>query len=98
MPYKDIERKKEWERLHRPERLARRRELRRINAAQEEAQPERIGNGRNEYELKGRAHTPSHARFSSTSTYGLTLFEGTGFAPTPWVKGVDPVTFIRLFR
>lgn len=31
MPYKDPERKKEWERSHRPERLARRRELR--NAA-----------------------------------------------------------------
>jgi len=28
MPYKDPERKKEWERLHRTERLARRRELR----------------------------------------------------------------------
>ncbi len=28
MPYKDPARKKEWERLHRPERLARRRELR----------------------------------------------------------------------
>ena len=28
MPYKDLSRKKEWERLHRPERLARRRELR----------------------------------------------------------------------
>ena len=28
MPYKDPERKKEWERLHRPQRLARRRELR----------------------------------------------------------------------
>jgi hypothetical protein len=28
MPYKDPERKKEWERLHRPERLARRREQR----------------------------------------------------------------------
>ena len=28
MPYKDPEQKKEWERLHRPQRLARRRELR----------------------------------------------------------------------
>jgi len=28
MPYKDPARKKEWERLHRPQRLARRRELR----------------------------------------------------------------------
>jgi hypothetical protein len=35
MPYKDLERKKEWERLHRPQRLARRRELR-IEAAQQE--------------------------------------------------------------
>ena len=34
MPYKDPERKKEWERLHRPERLARRRELRRTEATQ----------------------------------------------------------------
>ena len=32
MPYKDPERKKEWERLHRPQRLERRRELRRIPA------------------------------------------------------------------
>src|SRR3989442_6417074 len=40
MPYKDLERKKEWERLHRPERLARRRELRRIEAAQQAARPE----------------------------------------------------------
>lgn len=29
MPYKDPEQKKQWERLHRPERLARRREQRR---------------------------------------------------------------------
>src|SRR5882757_4013778 len=32
MPYKDSERKKEWERLHRTERLARRRELRHVQA------------------------------------------------------------------
>jgi hypothetical protein len=40
MPYKDLERKKEWERLHRTERLARRRELRRIETAQQAARPE----------------------------------------------------------
>ena len=40
MPYKDAKRKTEWERLHRPQRLARRRELRRIEAARKEAQPE----------------------------------------------------------
>src|SRR5882762_3753732 len=40
MPYKDRERKKEWERLHRPERLARRRELRRIEAVERAARPE----------------------------------------------------------
>jgi hypothetical protein len=39
MPYKDSERKKEWERLHRPQRLARRRELRRIEATQQAARP-----------------------------------------------------------
>lgn len=44
MPYKDLERKKEWERLHRPQRLARRQELRRIQAAQEEARPKVTGN------------------------------------------------------
>ena len=38
MPYKDVERKKEWERLHRPQRLARRRELRRVEAAQRASQ------------------------------------------------------------
>jgi hypothetical protein len=40
MPYKDLERKREWERLHRPERLARRRELRRIAAAQQVTRPD----------------------------------------------------------
>ena len=40
MAYKDLERKKEWERLHRPQRLARRRELRRIEVAQQAARPE----------------------------------------------------------
>jgi 4-hydroxybenzoate polyprenyltransferase len=39
MPYKDPEAKREWERQHRPERLARRRELRRVETAQKEAQP-----------------------------------------------------------
>src|SRR5690348_10019365 len=40
MPYKDPERKKEWERLHRPHRLARRRELRRSEAAQQQPRHE----------------------------------------------------------
>ena len=40
MPYRDLERKKEWERLHRAERLARRRELRRAEAAQQATRPE----------------------------------------------------------
>ena len=40
MPYKDSGRKKEWERLHRPERLARRRELRRLTAEQSASRPE----------------------------------------------------------
>jgi hypothetical protein len=40
MPYKDLERKIEWERQNRPHRLARRRQLRRIEAAQKEARPE----------------------------------------------------------
>ena len=40
MSYKDPEAKKEWERLHRPQRLARRRELRRIAAAPQAARPE----------------------------------------------------------
>jgi hypothetical protein len=39
MPYKDPERKKEWERLHRTERLARRRELRVAQAVEQTAQP-----------------------------------------------------------
>ncbi len=45
MPYKDPERKKEWERLHRVERLGRRRELRRIEAAQQAARPEASSKG-----------------------------------------------------
>jgi len=40
MPYKDLERKKEWERIHRAERLARRRELRGIAAAQQATRPD----------------------------------------------------------
>jgi hypothetical protein len=39
VPYKEPQRKREWERLHRSERLARRRELRQAEAAREEAQP-----------------------------------------------------------
>ena len=39
MPYKDPERKKEWERLHRPGRLARRRQLRQIEAVERQPQP-----------------------------------------------------------
>jgi len=39
MPYKDLERKKEWERLHRVERLARRRELRHVQAAEQTTRP-----------------------------------------------------------
>jgi hypothetical protein len=39
MPYKDPQRKKEWERRHRLQRLARRRDLRRIEAADNATQP-----------------------------------------------------------
>jgi hypothetical protein len=38
MPYKDPRQKQAWERLNRPARLARRRELRRIAAAREQAE------------------------------------------------------------
>ena len=43
MPYKDMDRKKEWEQEHRSERLARRRQLRQIAAARIAAQPEAFG-------------------------------------------------------
>jgi hypothetical protein len=39
MPYKDPKRKKEWERLHRPERLTRRRELRHGQALEQTTRP-----------------------------------------------------------
>jgi hypothetical protein len=39
MPYKDPQRKKEWERLHRTERLARRRELRHAQAVEQTSRP-----------------------------------------------------------
>jgi hypothetical protein len=39
MPYKDPTRKREWELRHRAQRLARRRELRRIESASKQAQP-----------------------------------------------------------
>ena len=40
MPYKDPERKKDWERLHRNERLARRRELRYVQAVEQTTRPQ----------------------------------------------------------
>jgi hypothetical protein len=40
MPYKDPRRKTEWELRHRPQRVARRRELRRIEAAQQPTEPD----------------------------------------------------------
>lgn len=43
MPYKDPQKKMEWEQQHRPQRLARRRELRQIEAAWKEAHPEPSG-------------------------------------------------------
>jgi len=39
MPYKDLERKREWERLHRPQRLVRRRQLRSIAAGERVSRP-----------------------------------------------------------
>jgi len=39
MPYRDHQRKREWEQRHRTHRVARRRELRRIEAARQAAQP-----------------------------------------------------------
>jgi hypothetical protein len=39
MPYKDLEQKRAWEQEHRAERLARRRELRQIQAARTAAEP-----------------------------------------------------------
>jgi len=45
MPFKDPERKKEWERRHRLERLTRRRELRRIQSAQQATRSEAIRTG-----------------------------------------------------
>jgi hypothetical protein len=39
MPYKNAERKKEWERLHRSERLTRRRELRHEQALEQTTRP-----------------------------------------------------------
>jgi hypothetical protein len=42
MPYKDPHKKREWESKHRSERLARRRELRRSNAARKDARPREL--------------------------------------------------------
>ena len=39
MPYKDMDRKKEWEQEHRSKELARRRQLRQIEEARMAAQP-----------------------------------------------------------
>jgi hypothetical protein len=42
MPYKDPQRKMEWEKRHHSQRVARRRELRQIEAAWKEAHPEAV--------------------------------------------------------
>jgi hypothetical protein len=44
MPYKDPQRKKEWERLHRTERLARRREQRQVQTVEQTVRPRVVGN------------------------------------------------------
>jgi len=43
MPYKDPEAKREWERQHRPRRLARRRELRQMDTARKQVRAEGTG-------------------------------------------------------
>ena len=43
MPYKDPQKKREWERQHRVQRLARRRELRQIEGVRKQAQPKALG-------------------------------------------------------
>jgi hypothetical protein len=48
MPYKNPERKKEWERQHRGERLARRRELRRVAADQGTTRPRKVAQEKSE--------------------------------------------------
>ena len=45
MPYKDLEHKRAWEQRHLLQRLARRRELRRAEAARKATQPEAPGSG-----------------------------------------------------
>jgi hypothetical protein len=79
MPYKDPERKKEWERLHRSKRLDRRRESRRIKAAQSPVTRPQITEG----ELAGVSFLVPVAAGAALSAFdpmlgtvagGLTLF------------------------
>ena len=43
MPYKDLQSKQDWERRHRPARMARRRELRRSQTADQKTVPPSVG-------------------------------------------------------
>jgi hypothetical protein len=94
MPYKDDQHKREWERLHRPQRLARRRELRRTEAARKEAQPEVLrvldqGPGALLPVLAGGALAVYDPKLAMGAG-GLTLLAAAIFkkGPTWWIVGV----------
>jgi len=103
MPYKDPERKKEWERLHRPQRLARRRELRRNEAAQQASQPEtpRVEDGRVNFlfPLIAGGVLAAYAPKFAIGAGGLTLAIAAAYKKdwSWWILGVVTVALGVLF-
>jgi hypothetical protein len=74
MPYKDAEQKKEWERLHRSQRLARRRELREAEAARKEA----LGEPRGPQAATGGSLLVALAAGTGLAAYNPKLAVGAG--------------------
>jgi hypothetical protein len=103
MPYKDPRRKKEWERLHRPERLARRRQLRSIAAAKHATRPDATTTQHN---LAGfliplvaggalAAYSPKLGMAAGGTTLAIAAIFKKGW--TWWVLGIAILAFALFF-
>ena len=94
MPYKDPSHKREWELHHRPQRLARRRELRRMEAARVAAHPQgpevQDGSVSFLYPLIAGGALASYNPKLAMGAGGLTLLAAAIYkkGPTWWIVGV----------
>ena len=99
MPYKDPQAKREWERLHRPQRLARRRELRSIETAQKEAKPEALSSISFLAPVIAGGALAAYSPKLAIGTGGLTLAAAALFKKgwSWWVVGILIVIFGLFF-